>query len=278
MRLGYSIPIEKDLYYTLKENVHKDAKCFQTFLKDYIVDSQQKINILKHCLETEQTLYLHLPLNINLARESSDYRINYYKNLIDKNMRAIEMLPAAGVLHIGNYLKRDEAEAYNGVINQLNNLKLHCNNYSNVPKCLLLENSAGQGTSMGKTWDQLRKIFEGLNNNNIGLCIDTAHGFGSGICKFQTHDDIVKLFDNAENVCGKNPINLIHLNDSKVPFDSRKDRHQNICQGYIWNNEDHQEGLKSLLQRCKEDKIDMILETPSENILNDFNYILDLNC
>lgn len=276
-RIGCNVEMMKSLYKTLTETIDIGAHCRQLVLNQdknkniKNIDIEERYKILKHCLEKNKTFYIHLPCNINLAQDPNDYRINKSLKIIDQSLKVIKDLPAAGILHLGYSVKRNIDQAYNDLIEQLNNLKLEVKSDYKVPESILLENSAGQGTAMGKSWSELRRIFEGLDNSGIGLCIDTQHAFASGMSKLETHQDIENLFDNAEDIIGKSGIRLIHLNDSMVEYGSRIDRHQNIRRGYIWYHND--EGLKSLLNRCFEDSIDVILETPQKYIYNDLDYI-----
>jgi len=128
-------------------------------------------------------------------------------------------------------------------------------------KQLLLENSSGNGTKLGKTWEEYRKIYEGIDSNTIGFCLDTQHIFGAGQTDFEDHESVVKMFDECIDAYGRNP-DAIHLNDSKVEHNSLKDRHQNIGEGYIWHQND--ESLKSLLNYCYDNDIDVVLETPDQ--------------
>ena len=101
----------------------------------------------------------------------------------------------------------------------------------------------------------------------MGICYDTQHGFGAGMCDYQGHESIVKLFDNLEECAN---VRAIHLNDSKVEYNSLVDRHAGIGKGHIWSKND--ESLKSLLQRIVESEIPTVLETGSSQ-LNDIKKI-----
>ncbi len=166
-------------------------------------------------------------------------------------------MPGSCIVHIGAIGTIEQ------VVSNINDLNIPRGLHHKAGKQIILENSAGEGTKLGRSWEELRHLYEGVDKNTVGLCIDTQHIFGAGVNKLQTHDDVVKLFDKAQEVYGKNP-DVIHLNDSKIEYGGRGDRHEGLRRGYIWH--ENTEGLKSLLKYCYDQDIDVILETPTSSI------------
>jgi deoxyribonuclease-4 len=123
--------------------------------------------------------------------------------------------------------------------------------------------------------EEIRKLYEAVDYSRVGLCIDTQHAFASGLCDFQSHESVVKLYDESYAVIRKG-ISLIHLNDSKKPFGSCVDRHEILKQGYIWNQSDV--GLKALLRMAKDVGTDIISETsdPMADVAMIENYMKSL--
>lgn len=139
-------------------------------------------------------------------------------------------------------------------------------NFSEDSK-LLLENCAGEGRKLCKDFQEIARIFEGIETskkNNVGVCVDTAHIWGQGDYDLRSCDEIDRMFYDFERYIGLDKFTLLHLNDSKVEIGSKKDRHENITQGYIWNEDIT--SLIYILNRCKENGIPMILETTSEDM------------
>lgn len=128
---------------------------------------------------------------------------------------------------------------------------------------LLLENSAGQGDSLGISFDELRGMIPTECENNIGICVDTAHLWGAGVCDLRKETEIVKMFEKFDTIIGLNKLELVHLNDSMVPFLSRKDRHELIGEGEIWK--DDKSGFKILLKNLERRNIPFVLETEPED-------------
>jgi endonuclease IV len=137
-----------------------------------------------------------------------------------------------------------------------------------VPFKLLLENAAGQGTELGRNWEEIRHLYEALDHTKIGICVDTQHAFASSMCSFQTHEDVVNLFDEASYIT-KQGISMIHLNDSTKQFKSNVDRHAPVSKGHMWYKE--QESFNTLLDFAYGNCIDLISETSDPN--NDINII-----
>ena len=98
---------------------------------------------------------------------------------------------------------------------------------------LLLENSAGSGGNIGSSFEELGAILRACGNHErIKLCVDTAHAFASGY-HVETAEGFDAMLAEIDENLGLDRLAAFHLNDSKVPFDSHKDRHENIGEGYI---------------------------------------------
>lgn len=188
--------------------------------------------------------YIHCPLNLNLAKESN----TWHSEILGKVYREIKATPGSAVLHIGTLGTLER------VATRLNDLP--CPPTLN-PRTLLLENSAGQGSSLGRSYKELRKLFEMIDyKNKIGLCIDTQHSFAAGLSTFSSHESVVKFWDKINSIA---KIPMIHLNDSQVEFKTGKDRHAPLAEGWIWK--DDLSGLETLLQLAIENDVDLISET-----------------
>ena len=101
------------------------------------------------------------------------------------------------------------------------------------PTRLLIELTAGQGTVLGSTFEEMAGLIErilGRLRRRVGVCLDTAHVFAAGYDLRKAYDDVWKRFDDT---IGLARLGMLHLNDSKVPLGSRKDRHELIGAGTI---------------------------------------------
>jgi deoxyribonuclease-4 len=121
---------------------------------------------------------------------------------------------------------------------------------------ILIENTAGQGSCIGCTFDQVAEIVAALDGLPVGVCLDTAHTFAAGY-DISTEAGLKSTVRAITRSFGFERIKLIHCNDSKAPLGSRVDRHQHIGLGHIG-----EEGFRRLTHNLKFRRIPFILETP----------------
>lgn len=122
---------------------------------------------------------------------------------------------------------------------------------------VLIENTAGQGTSLGSAFEQIRFILETSRHGSLmGVCFDTCHGFAAGF-DITTEESYRQTMDSFDRVIGLHRLKFFHLNDSKKAFESRVDRHEHIGKGQIGL-----EGFRLLLNDPRFSKHPMVLETP----------------
>lgn len=123
----------------------------------------------------------------------------------------------------------------------------------------VIENTAGQGTNTGYSFEHLAKIIDGVKDKSrVGVCIDTCHAFAAGY-DLSTEKGYYKTVEEFEAIVGFEYLKGMHLNDSKRVLGSRVDRHDNIGKGKIGTT-----GFKMLMQDPRFDNIPMVLETPNK--------------
>jgi len=122
---------------------------------------------------------------------------------------------------------------------------------------LVLENVAGQGTTIGRTFGELRRILERVDDpERFAVCVDTAHAFAAGY-DLATEAGWEATWAELEAELGSDKIVAFHINDSAAPFGSRKDRHANLGEGHIGMG-----AFQRLLRDPRTRGIPMFLETP----------------
>lgn len=260
LRFGAHIPILPTLLKTAKST---PDITFQIFLGNKLsynvrdVSLEDKKRTLSYLTEHNKSFYVHTPYVANLSKDESSQSFD----CVAKELVAIEGLPAAAVLHIGKLgTLQNVANNVNSLISESYLIR---SRFEQVPFTLLMETAAGQGTELGKNWNEIRRLFELFDKRYVGLCVDTAHCFAAKMNKFETHEDIIQLFDDCEESGAR--LSMIHLNDSSKPYGSSVDRHAPLRTGYIWKENDS--GLCSLLDFCTVNSIDVICET--KDIEND---------
>ena len=121
---------------------------------------------------------------------------------------------------------------------------------------ILIENTAGQGSSIGCDFEQIAWLLRELDEIPVDVCMDTAHTFASGY-DISTEAGLRSTIRAIDGSFGFDRIKLIHCNDSKAPLNSRVDRHQHIGLGYIGA-----EAFRRLMHSLKFRHVPFILETP----------------
>lgn len=176
-------------------------------------------------------------------------------------------LPQSGVvIHPGSFPDRERGiKVITQSINKLD--------FSQGGK-LLLENTAGQGTTLGTTFLELKNMMSSLNNpDNVGVCIDTCHLFAFGDYNISSVEEMKRMFQDFETQIGLKKLWLVHLNDSIHPLKSRRDEHATLGSGFIWKN--GVDSLVYLVKKCKKLNIPMILETNITDMITISNLEID---
>ena len=124
------------------------------------------------------------------------------------------------------------------------------------PVTVLLETMAGKGSEVGGSFQELKDILDAVGREDLGVCLDTCHVYDAGYDIVQNLDGVLKEFDR---IVGLDRLKALHLNDSKNPFASHKDRHECIGQGSLGLDT-----FRSVVNHPLLKDKPMILETPNE--------------
>lgn len=198
----------------------------------------------------KNNVVVHAPYIINLANLDKDKYEFSLKMLIDEINRTSQMGFSYLVLHPGSSLKKDFKDVLPQVVKGLN---IALKNTSNV--IILIETMAGKGSEIGKTFEQIRDILNGIEiKDRIGVCLDTCHIFDAG---YDIVNHLEETLDHFENLMGLDKIKVVHVNDSKNYLSSHKDRHENIGYGQIGFN-----ALLNVVYNKRLTHTIKILETP----------------
>lgn len=125
----------------------------------------------------------------------------------------------------------------------------------------VIENTAGQGTNLGHTFEQIKLIIDNVEDKSrVGVCIDTCHAFTSGY-DVKTSKGLKETFKKFDEVIGFRYLKGMHLNDSKKDFGTRVDRHENLGTGFLG-----EETFSFIMNDKRFDNMPLILETPEESL------------
>jgi deoxyribonuclease-4 len=267
--------IKTTIYFAIKNGMYT-CQFFLGNPKSFIRTRVSDIDIINSKKIVDRypiNVFSHAPYLFNLAGSKDQLAWNGDEVQDKKTLHIIKELSyelsvmsnfKGVIIHPGNSINRKEG---------LKTIALSINKIDFTENSrLLLENSAGQGTSLATTFKEIFDIIDKVDSEKkkyIGVCIDTAHIFGYGEYDIRTIKGVKKMLNDFDELIGLDKFWLLHLNDSEVPFGSKKDRHALIGTGFIWKESN--ESLLYLLDRCKENKTPVCLETcPSDmkTILN----------
>lgn len=161
------------------------------------------------------------------------------------------------VLHPGAHTGAGEEKGLQNIIKNLNAVLAKANGTTKI----LLEAMAGQGTGLGHKFEHLKEIYKNCTDKkHLGICLDTCHIFSAGynIATEKGYNETIEQFDK---ILGIKKIKAIHLNDTKTPFDSRKDRHESLGFGEI-----PLKAFRLIMNQKEFESVPKILETPDPDL------------
>ncbi len=203
-----------------------------------------------------QMVVAHASYLINLASSDTHIAANSRAGLLVELERCEQLGIPYLVVHPGAHTGIGEEK---GIENIAHNLDKVLEKFQG-PTIIALETMAGQGTTLGNTFEQLN-MMRNLTTfkNKIGFCFDTCHVNSAGY-HLKTSEDFENVISEFDNIIGLNHLKVIHLNDSKTECDSHVDRHENIGKGTI-----PLKVLKLFVHDPRLVHAPKILETPEQN-------------
>lgn len=196
-------------------------------------------------------IIVHAPYIINLG---NTVKPEIFRLAVDFLALEIERSTACRsrtlVLHPGAHVGAGEDAGIRQIIKGLNEV---------IPKdaelCIALETMAGKGSEIGRSFEELARIYDGVTHNDkLRVCFDTCHTHDSGYDIAHDFDGVMEQFDK---ILGKDQIAVFHINDSKNPCGAKKDRHANLGFGEIGFD-----ALSYVVHHPDFEQIPKILETP----------------
>ncbi|MEK7699172.1 MAG: deoxyribonuclease IV, partial [Planctomycetota bacterium] len=169
-----------------------------------------------------KTAFSHASYLINLASNENALWLRSTEALIGEVRRCDLLGLAFIVLHPGSAKGSGEQEGIKRVVKALKDV-IHATDDSSVK--ILLENTAGQGTSIGYKFEHLRQIMDGVDSGRICVCFDTCHAFAAGY-DIRTKSGFEATMECLDRIVGLRRLMAIHLNDSKGDLGSNRDRHE----------------------------------------------------
>ncbi len=258
LNIGAHLSIAAGYEKAVKTAIEIGSNTFQFFTRNPRGGAARAFNaadvqILEKLMGEHQfaPLVAHCPYTINMASDNPDTRQGA-KELLKADLELIDKLPCRLYnVHPGNN-KSDAAIGIERICEAINEVLLPQHH-----AILLLETMSGKGGEMGKTFEELKAMIDGIHlSDKIGICMDACHVYCAGYDIVNDLDGVLTRFDK---IIGLKRLKAVHLNDSMNPFDSRKDHHAKIGEGTI--------GLQAMIRLTNHSalkELPFILETPNE--------------
>ena len=199
-----------------------------------------------------QATVAHDSYLINLASPDPTLRRKSIESFVAELQRCEALGLGFLVSHPGNYID-DRAS---GIARNADGI---AEALSRVPgqTVLCMEITCGSGTAIGSTFEELAALIDGVPDQlrpRLGVCVDTCHAYSAGYDFVKTYDDVWRQFDD---VLGLNRLRVMHLNDSKTPFASKRDRHELIGEGSLGHD-----AFRRIMNDDRLSRVPKLIETP----------------
>ena len=194
----------------------------------------------------------HAPYTINPCSDSEKTR-EFAELAMSDDLRRMEFVPNNLYnFHPGSHVGQGVEKAIELIADLLNRVIT-----PQITTMVLLETMSGKGSEVGATFEEIKSIIDKTElKDKLGLCLDTCHVYSAGYDIVNNLDGVLEEFDR---IIGIDRLKAIHLNDSMMPFNSRKDRHEKIGKGTIGN-----EAFVRIINHPTLKNLPFLLETPNE--------------
>ena len=259
LNIGCHLSTTKGFYNMGKEALSIGANTFQFFTRNprggkaKDIDENDVAKLIELMKENNFSKILaHAPYTLNACSKDESTR-EFALQMMEDDLKRMEYL--SGNLynfHPGSHVKQGTeigiefiAELLNKVLKKEQTTKV------------LLETMAGKGTEVGRSFEEIADIISKVElKEHMGVCLDTCHVYDAG---YDIVNELDKVLDEFDKIIGLDRLYAIHLNDSKNPFNSHKDRHEKIGEGFIGL-----EAVTRIINHPKLRNIPFFLETPNE--------------
>ena len=194
----------------------------------------------------------HAPYTMNACAKDEGLREFAKNTMLDDIMRLDNIEGAMYNFHPGSHVSQGAEVGIDYISSMLNEVITE-----NQKTIILLETMAGKGSEVGRSFEEIKAIIDKVNlNDKLGVCLDTCHVYDGGYDIVNNLDGVLAEFDR---IIGLNRLKAIHLNDTKNPFESHKDRHEKIGDGFLGI-----EAITRIINHEKLKDLPFFLETPND--------------
>ena len=259
LNIGCHLSTTKGFKNMGKEALSIGANTFQFFTRNprggKAKDIDEKdINVLLEIMKENNftKILAHAPYTLNGCSADENTR-KFATEMMADDLVRMEYLPNNLYnFHPGSHVKQGVEVGINYIVEMLNTVLK-----PEQTTTVLLETMAGKGTEIGRSFEEIAQIIERVElKDHLGVCLDTCHVYDAGYDIVNDLDNVLEEFDR---IIGLDRLKAIHLNDSKNPFKSHKDRHEKIGEGTLGL-----EGISRIINHPKLRHLPFFLETPNE--------------
>lgn len=269
--LGANVSIAKTgLLAAVEETISYDANTFMIYTRSNRGGKARPIEQFNRdeALELMKTHgivdpVVHLSYLVNLASPKED-TWTYGVDVLREEIQRVEYLGFRYiVMHPGSHVGEGAEFAISRIVEGLNEILT-----GEEQLFVCLETMAGDGSKVGNSLEEIAEIISRVKHSDrLGVCIDTCHNYSYGYDVVQDFDGFLQKFDD---VIGLPRLKCAHINDSKNPFESRKDRHANIGEGSLGLD-----AIKRIVHHEALRGIPQILETPGGKYRSEIDLLLE---
>ncbi|MPM81555.1 putative endonuclease 4 [bioreactor metagenome] len=259
LNIGCHLSTTKGFENMGKEALQIGANTFQFFTRNprggkaKEIDMDDMEALLKIARENNfATILAHAPYTLNAC--SADERTREFaREMMVDDLNRMELMPNNLYnFHPGSHVKQGVEIGINYIVALLNTVLS-----KDQTTTVLLETMAGKGSEVGRTFEEIAEIISRVElKEKMGVCLDTCHIYDAG---YDIVNDLDKVLEEFDAVIGLDRLKAIHLNDSKNPFKSHKDRHEKIGEGFLGL-----EAITRIINHPKLKHLPFFLETPNE--------------
>lgn len=257
--IGCHLSASKGFLHMAQEATSIGANTFQFFTRNprgfaaKEIDKNDVAAFLDYAKENNfGKILAHAPYTLNPSSADEKVR-DLALRIMKDDMKRMEYVPGNLYnFHPGSHVGQGAEKGIELTAELLNTILT-----PNQTTTVLLETMSGKGSEIGRNFEELRAIIDKTKlSDKVGVCLDTCHVYDGG---YDIVNELDGVLDEFDRIIGLDKLYAIHMNDSKNPYESHKDRHEKIGEGYI--------GLETMINIINNPRIrhlPVFLETPNE--------------
>lgn len=257
--IGCHLSASKGFLHMAKEAVSIGANTFQFFTRNprgFAAKDIDEADVREFLKYTEENgfgkILAHAPYTLNPS--SADERVrDLALRIMEDDMARMEYIPGSLYnFHPGSHVGQGAQKGIELTAELLNTILK-----PDQTTTVLLETMSGKGSEIGRSFEEIKAIIDKVElSDKVGVCLDTCHVYDGG---YDIVNNLDGVLDDFDRIIGLDRLHAIHMNDSKNPFESHKDRHEKIGEGSIGLS-----AMKAIINNPRLRHLPIFLETPNE--------------